>query len=168
MIRLATIGYEGASLADFIFTLKVTAIERVIDVREVAQSRRSGFSKTALRLALAEADIDYHHVRQLGDPKPGREAARAGDYPLFREIFYAHLDLPASRAALNEAVSLASSRTSALVCFERDPKHCHRTIVAQQMAAICPITVTNIGVQSKTRDRVGGNVAATDRLVGAC
>ena len=114
MIQLATIGYEGASLGDFIATLAAAGVKRVIDVREVAQSRRPGFSKSALRTALAEAAIDYHHIRQLGDPKLGREAARAGKFDLFRTIINAHLDLPASREALNDAVSLANDKASVL------------------------------------------------------
>jgi uncharacterized protein (DUF488 family) len=76
MRTLFTIGYEGASLSDFIVTLQNSGVERLLDVREVAQSRRPGFSKTALSTALAEADIGYTHLRQLGDPKAGRDAAR--------------------------------------------------------------------------------------------
>jgi uncharacterized protein (DUF488 family) len=168
MIQLATIGYEGASLADFISTLAAAGVMRVIDVREIAQSRRLGFSKNALRTALAEAGIDYYHIRQLGDPKYGREAARAGKFDLFRTIFNAHMDLPASHEALNEAVSLANDKASVLVCFERDPKHCHRAIVAERMAAVSSIKITNLGVQPKVSLGVRGNAGTTDRLVGAC
>lgn len=168
MIQLATIGYEAASLADFISTLGAAGIRRVIDVREIAQSRRPGFSKNALRAALAESGIDYYHIRQLGDPKHGREAARAGKFDLFRTIFNEHMDLPASRDALNDAVSLANEKTSVLVCFERDPKHCHRALVAERMAAVSSIKITNLGVQPKGSLGVRGNAGATDRLVGAC
>lgn len=167
MIQLATIGYEGASLADFIWTLVAARIKRVIDVREVAQSRRPGFSKNALRSALAEAGIDYHHIRQLGDPKQGREAARAGKLDLFRRLFNAHMDLPASREALNDAVSLASGKPSVLVCFERDPKNCHRAIVAERIAAVSSIKITNLGVQPKGSLGVRGHAGATNGLVGA-
>ena len=168
MIQLATIGYEGASLADFISTLATAGVRRVIDVREVAQSRRPGFSKNAMRAALAEAGIDYHHIRQLGDPKHGRAAARSGKFDLFKTIFNAHMDLPASREALNHAISLANDKASALVCFERDPKHCHRTIVAQYMAAVSSLKITNLGVQPNGFGRAQGNAGATDGLVRAC
>lgn len=167
-MQLATIGYEGASLADFIATLITAGVERVVDVREIAQSRRPGFSKNALRSALNEAGIDYHHIRQLGDPKPGRDAARAGKIDLFRTIFSSHLELPASKDALMEAVSLAEEKNSVLVCFERDPKHCHRTIVAQRMAAVSSLKITNLGVQSKGVQGMVGNVRATSRFAGAC
>ena len=168
MIQLATIGYEGASIADFISTLVAAGVQRVIDVREIAQSRRPGFSKNAFRFALEEAGIDYYHIRQLGDPKHGRDAARAGKLDLFRTLFNAHMDLPASREALSEALSLAKEKISVLVCFERDPKHCHRTIVAEHMAALSSIRVMNLGVQPAGSLGVRTNARATDRLVGAC
>lgn len=167
-MQLATIGYEGAAIGDFISTLLAAGVERVVDVREIAQSRRPGFSKSALRAALSEAGIDYHHIRQLGDPKPGREAARLGKFDLFLTIFSAHIDLPASRSALNEAVSLATEKRSVLVCFERDPRHCHRTIVAERMAAISSFKITRLGVQpgGKLGDRV--NAGTANRFAGAC
>lgn len=167
-MQLATIGYEGAGLSDFISTLVAAGVERVVDVREIAQSRRAGFSKNALRTALADARIDYHHIRQLGDPKHGRVAARSGNYELFVEIFTAHMDLEASKRALDEAVRLATEKRSALVCFERDPKQCHRTIVARRMAAVSSLEVVNLGVQPRERQGTPNHAGSANRFVGAC
>lgn len=167
-MQLATIGYEGAALPDFIATLAAAGVERVVDVREVAQSRRPGFSKNALRTALAEAGIDYHHIRQLGDPKHGREAARAGNFDLFRTIFTAHMELPASQDALALAVALASEKRTALVCFERDAKHCHRTIVAQRMIPLGSFKIRNLGVEPKGSRSIHENAGSADRLAGTC
>lgn len=167
-MQLATIGYEGATLADFVATLVRASVQRVIDVREIAQSRRPGFSKNALRAALADAGIDYEHIRQLGDPKHGREAARAGKMDLFKAIFDAHLELAASQDALSFASSLAAEKKSALVCFERDPKHCHRTIVAERIAIKGNFTITNLGVQPNRVQGIRENVGTTDRFVRAC
>jgi len=167
-MQLATIGYEGASLGDFISTLLAAGVQRVVDVREVAQSRRPGFSKNALRDALEEVDIDYHHIRQLGDPKQGREAARSGKFELFRNIYSAHLDLPASREALKDAVALATTKPSALVCFERDPKHCHRSIVAQRITDLCSLKVINLGVRPRTARERENHVRPAHGVVGAC
>ena len=167
-MQLATIGYEGASLADFISTLVTAGIERVVDVRQIAQSRRPGFSKNALRYALSEAGIDYQHTRQLGVPIPGREAARAEKIYLFRTIYFSHLERPASQDALTEAVSLAQEKKTVLVCFERDPKYCHRTIVAERLAALSSLKITNLGVQPKAVKRKVDNVGAARGLAGAC
>lgn len=166
-MQLATIGYEGASLGDFVSTLLAAGVRRLVDVREIAQSRRPGFSKNALRLALAEAGVEYYHIRQLGDPKHGREAARAGNFELFRAIFNAHMDVEASREALQLAVSLAIEKSSVLMCYERDPKQCHRTIVAERMIALSSLKIRNLGVQSIGK-RTSSHADPANRLVGAC
>ena len=76
--ELFTIGYEGTTVGEFLSALQNAGVERVIDIRAVPNSRRPGFSKTPLRNALAEAGIDYVHLRALGTPADGRAAARAG------------------------------------------------------------------------------------------
>jgi uncharacterized protein (DUF488 family) len=167
-MQLATIGYEGTSLADFIAALVTVGVERVVDIREIAQSRRPGFSKKAFSAALAEAGIDYYHIRQLGDPKKGREAARAGDFDLFRTIFTAHIELPASRSALANAVSWANEKKAALVCFERDHRNCHRTIVAERMATLGHFEVLNLEVQSVGLVGAGKHARSADQFIGAC
>ena len=68
MMRIFTIGYEGATMSEFLAALRNAGVERVIDVRAIANSRRPGFSKTPLRNALAEVGIDYVHLRALGTP----------------------------------------------------------------------------------------------------
>ena len=75
---LSTIGYEGATLPEVIAKLRAAGVEVVVDVRAVAASRRAGFSKTVLRASLAAEGIGYEHLRTLGTPKPGRDAARRG------------------------------------------------------------------------------------------
>jgi uncharacterized protein (DUF488 family) len=130
---LFTIGYEGRTLDDLMGALREAETELLIDVRAIAASRRPGFSKTALSGALREAGIDYLHLRALGTPKPGREAARRGRAAEMRSIFEAHLDTPEAELAFEQAHAAASERRSALLCFERDPACCHRTIVAERL-----------------------------------
>lgn len=146
MGTLYTIGYEGASVGDFLATLQAKGIKHVMDVREVPQSRRPGFSKNILAAALAAEGIGYSHWKQLGDPKAGREAARRGLMDEFRAIFEAHLALPQSQAALKEASQEAIRQPSVLLCFERDPKGCHRTLVAQRLLALSSLSVQHLGV----------------------
>jgi uncharacterized protein (DUF488 family) len=146
MTTVYTIGYEGAALDDFVATLALAGVKHVLDVREVAQSRRRGFSKNALAEALRLGGITYSHVRQLGDPKPGREAARRGEMAQFRAIFDAHLSLSETYAALLAAAELVQRTPTALVCFERNPQHCHRTLVAQRLTELCSASVRHLGV----------------------
>ncbi len=130
---LLTIGYEGRTVDELIARLSDAGAELLIDVRAIAASRRPGFSKTALAGALREAGIDYLHLRALGTPKPGREAARKGRAAEMREIFEAHLESPEADLAFEQAHAAALERRSALLCFERDPACCHRTIVAERL-----------------------------------
>lgn len=145
--KLYTLGYESAAIEDFIATLKSAGIERIIDVREYPLSRRKGFSKNILHALLQANDIDYVHLKGLGDPKEGREAARAGDYKKFIDIFTRHMKTAPAVADLKTAIDLASSSVSCLLCYERSPDECHRTIVAKAIAADTGQRVQPIGVR---------------------
>lgn len=144
---ISTIGYEGASLDDFIRSLKLAHVEIVIDVRERAQSRRPGFSKSALIAALAGAGIDYEHFPELGDPKAGREAARAGDWSNFRRIYFGIVKKPEAVAAITEIVEIEASMHACLLCYERDPFTCHRKIITDIIQESEGISSTHLGVK---------------------
>jgi uncharacterized protein (DUF488 family) len=128
-----TIGYEGTDIERFVATLKAVGIQAIADVRALALSRKTGFSKNALRTRLEREGIAYVHFVELGDPKPGREAARAGKYDQFRRIYKQHLSTPEARGALNTLADFVATQETCLLCFERDPTVCHRSIVADQM-----------------------------------
>ena len=130
---LFTIGYEGATLASVIDTLRHAGVERVVDVRALPLSRKPGFSKRTLAASLAEASIAYTHLRPLGTPKPGRDAARRGDRATLVRIYAAHLATPEAQYALSEAGHLASAARCCLLCFEADPACCHRRLVADAL-----------------------------------
>jgi uncharacterized protein (DUF488 family) len=132
---IATIGYERAPLAEVIQRLQDGGVELLIDVRAVAASRRAGFSKTMLSGSLAEAGIDYRHLRDLGTPKDGRIAARAGRHAEMQAIFNRHMMEPEALGALESAISLTGIKRACLLCYEHDPAHCHRTLVAERIQA---------------------------------
>ena len=133
MKPLATIGYEASTHDAVIARLKAAGVELLVDVRAVAASRRAGFSKTLLAASLAEAGIGYVHLRQLGTPKPGREAARKGRIAEMTAIFEDHLAEPAAQLELAAAKELAAERKIALLCFEADHRGCHRKILADRI-----------------------------------
>lgn len=131
MSTIFTIGYEGTDIERFVATLTRARIKVLADVRAVTVSRKKGFSKNGLRARLAEAGIRYVHLGGLGDPKPGREAARAGHYEEFRTIYGKHLATSEAQEALATLAHIAADRTTCLMCYERDPSVCHRLIVAR-------------------------------------
>ena len=105
----------------------------VLDIRAAPVSRKKGFSKNQLAAHLADAGIGYRHLRGLGTPKRGREAARGGDLESFERIFREHMEEPEALLDLGEAIALAQAQPICLLCLERDPEHCHRMIVANRM-----------------------------------
>lgn len=134
-LRIFTIGYEATTVPEFIAALQNAGVQRVIDVRALPLSRRPGFSKTPLKGALAEAGIDYVHLKALGTPAEGRAAARAGRYGDLKRIYAGQLELPEAMAQSAQMPDLAREKPSALLCFEREPAHCHRTLLLDAVAA---------------------------------
>lgn len=128
-MKIYTIGYEGTTMAAFIATLKAAGVEQIIDVRAVPLSRRPGFSKNILAASLKEAGISYVGLKALGTPKAGRDAAKKGDVKTLEAVYDAQLGLPEAQVEAARMRELAAERPSALLCFERDPSHCHRTLL---------------------------------------
>jgi uncharacterized protein (DUF488 family) len=129
--RIFTIGYEGATQAEFIAALEKAGVERVIDVRAVPLSRKPGFSKNVLAAGLREAGIDYIHLKALGTPPEGREAARKGRIDVMERIYAEQLDTPEATLQAAQMIALAEEKPSALLCFERNPAACHRTLLRE-------------------------------------
>ena len=134
-MRIFTIGYEGTTVGEFIAALRQAGVKRVIDVRALPLSRRPGFSKTPLKGALEEAGIEYVHLKALGTPADGRAAARAGRHNDLERIYAGQLELPEAMAQSAQMLELAREKPSALLCMERDPAHCHRTLLLGAVAA---------------------------------
>lgn len=133
-MRIFTIGYEGTTVPEFIAALQKAGVRRVIDVRALPLSRRPGFSKSALRAALEEMGIEYVHLKALGTPSEGRTAARAGRHADMARIYAGQLELPEAIAQSAQMLELANEKPSALLCMEREPEHCHRTLLLKVVA----------------------------------
>ena len=133
-MKIFTIGYEGATQPELIAALQAVGVERLIDVRAVPLSRKPGFSKNILKNGLAEARIDYIHLQPLGTPPAGREAARKGRHAELKRIYAGQLELPEAIVAAAQMRELAAEKPSALLCFERDPGGCHRSLLLRAVA----------------------------------
>jgi uncharacterized protein (DUF488 family) len=133
-MRIFTIGYEGTTVPEFVAALKNAGVERVIDVRALPLSRRPGFSKSPLKAVLGEAEIEYVHLKALGTPSEGRAAARAGRHADLERIYAGQLELPEAMAQSAQMLELAAEKPSALLCMEREPAHCHRTLLLNAVA----------------------------------
>src|ERR1700720_2004153 len=108
--KLFTIGYEQTPARAVLDELEQAGVKLLVDVRAVASSRRPGFSKTQLAAGLDERGISYLHLRGLGTPKDGREAARSGQYDVLQKIYTKHLKTTQAKEELDELSALV--RTS--------------------------------------------------------
>ena len=145
---LHTIGYEGSSIDDFLVTLERVGIDLLIDVRDVPISRKKGFSKNRLSTALQSKGINYLHLKGLGDPKPGRIAAREGRFADFRRIFTVHLQSTVAEEDMARGIAAVRESHACLMCFERDHHNCHRCIVAEEMVRRGGFRLIHLAVNS--------------------
>ena len=153
MTPLATIGYEGATVQSFLAALQAADVELLVDVRAVASSRRPGFSKTRLSENVRGVGMDYLHLRGLGTPSDGRAAARAGRHDEMRAIFAQQLTTEQAQTELGALADLVrGGRRVCLLCFEADPAHCHRTLVADALQALVPIEIRHLRPESEDEE----------------
>jgi uncharacterized protein (DUF488 family) len=130
--KLFTIGDEQTPAKSVLDELENAGVKLLVDVRAVASSRRPGFSKSQLAAGLDERGISYLHLRGLGTPKEGREAARSGKFDALHRIYAAHLRTPQAKEELDQLSALVrKSGPVCILCYERDHAHCHRQWIAQ-------------------------------------
>lgn len=141
---LFTVGYERAVPAGLVEALRAAGVRRVVDVRALANSRRPGFAKRALSASLEEAGLGYVHIPALGTPTEGRAAVRAGRPEGMRRVFARHLAGTEAQAALASLGDLARREPVCLLCLEADPRLCHRTLVAEAVAAGGGVAVSHL------------------------
>jgi uncharacterized protein (DUF488 family) len=145
MKKLFTIGYEHANQKDFFAALLDAKVATLVDVRAVAGSRRPGFSKRQLAAGLDSHGMSYLHLQKLGTPKQGRLAARSGKPEEMLRIYERHLATPEAQHELDELTALAKSgRPLCLLCYERDPAHCHRQRLAAELHQRLGVRVENL------------------------
>lgn len=131
-MQLFTLGYQGLSAPDFFAILKSHDVEVLVDVRAVALSRKPGFSKSALAAQCNLNGLEYQHWLELGCPANIRDAYRkSADWTEYTRCFKRHL--PSKDDVLEKLTALADQKICALVCFEADPRFCHRYFVAQRI-----------------------------------
>jgi hypothetical protein len=79
-------------------------------------------------------------LKALGTPAEGRAAARAGRHADLKRIYAGQLELAEAIAQSAQMLALAEEAPSALLCFERDPVECHRTLLLDAVAPDVEVT----------------------------
>ncbi|MEV6589859.1 DUF488 family protein, N3 subclade [Streptomyces acidicola] len=124
-------GYEGRDIDSFVSSLLDNRIDVVADVRLTPISRKKGFSKTRLGQALAEAGIEYTHLRGLGNPKDNRAPFWEGRLDVGRARFRGVLRSEEAQTDLERLAEHARQSRVAVLCFEKDESRCHRQVVLE-------------------------------------
>lgn len=131
---LFTMGYEGFSLEKYIQRLITNNVHVLVDVRKNAFSMKYGFSKSILEKACLGVNIKYVHVPGLGiDSEKRQELNTQRDYDLLFDE-YERTTLKNNKDSLLLVRSiLDEEHRICLLCFEKDPKQCHRTRIAKAL-----------------------------------
>lgn len=141
---LYTIGYQGAALEQFLACLAANGVRTLADIRFAPFSRRPEFRQNPLRTAVERAGLSYKHFKSLGNPPESRAAAEAGDQVRYRTLFQAHLDTDTARTSLAQIVSALVDGPVCLMCLERRPEDCHRSMVAEWLARTAGVAVVHL------------------------
>ncbi len=132
-MEIFTIGYEGLSQIDFLKYLKHYKINLIADVRHLPLSRKKGFSKSSLDETLNKRNIEYINYRGLGTSKQMRNMLiSTGDYKTFFNEYKKEIRCKSEN--INDLYKiLVDGKRIALLCYERDAKKCHRSVVADEI-----------------------------------
>jgi len=126
---LFTVGYESKDLDSFLDVLIQNRIDIVIDVRNNPFSMKFDFIKEKLKEHLAKIDIEYQHVPSLGIETELRQNLKTDcDYANLFKVY--KKELPAHKVELAMIGELSKTKRVVLLCFEANPNHCHRKIIA--------------------------------------
>jgi uncharacterized protein (DUF488 family) len=146
MPAIATIGVYGFDRDSFLRTLSAAKVSLVLDVRQRRGVRGSAYAwanAKRLQAALAEADIGYTHLSELAPTTELRELQYREDErrgegkrsrsvlaPEYVERYTAEI---LDRADLDPVVRWIGTAKAALLCVERDPEACHRSLIAARL-----------------------------------
>ena len=148
MRSVATIGVYGFAVDSFLDTLRGAGVGVVLDVRQRRGVRGSEYAwanSARLQAALAEAGIGYRHHKELAPTTELRRLQYREDdrlgvgkrsrSELAHEYRERYLHEILDRVDLRPIVeSLPVDAASALLCVERDPEACHRSLIAERVA----------------------------------
>ena len=144
---LATIGVYGFSAESFLAALRDADVRQLLDVRQRRGVRGSEYAwanSQRLQAALAEAGIEYRHLPELAPTTELRrlqyaEDARRGVGKRSREELAGEYVERYTREILDGVelepvvAAMPAGGRAALLCVERDPEACHRSLVAARI-----------------------------------
>jgi uncharacterized protein (DUF488 family) len=157
-MRIATIGVYGWTLEAWLDALRAADVRLVVDVRQRRGVRGSEYSwanAQRLEAALAEAGVTYEHRKELAPTTELRrlqygeddrlgvgKRSRMGLAPEYVERYTREILGQVDLGAIVE--ELPAEGASALMCVERDPEACHRSLIAARLASEFELPVMHL------------------------
>jgi uncharacterized protein (DUF488 family) len=157
-VKIATIGIYAWTLESFLAALRAADVQAVLDVRQRRGVRGTEYAwANSLRVqaALENAGIEYQHHKELAPTTDLRQVQYADDarqgigkrsrVELAPEYRRRYLEEILDAVDLAKLVrELPTEGVGALMCVERDPEACHRSLIAERLAAEYGVSVINI------------------------
>ncbi len=137
MPPVLTVGHSTRPFEEFLDLLRIHCVSHLIDVRTVPRSRHNPqFNREVLGEALAAAGIAYSHAPALGGLRKPRSDSPNGAWRNASFRGYADYMLtPEFEAALRDLIAESAKQQVAIMCAEAVPWRCHRSLIADALAA---------------------------------
>ena len=151
-LRIFTVGHSTRGADEFIALLQAHAIEQLVDVRTIPRSRHNPqFAGDALSRSLIAAGMAYLHLKALGGLRHARrDSINTGWRNASFRGYADYMQTPEFEQALEQLVSLARERRTAIMCAEAVPWRCHRSLIADALL-IRGVSVEEIASTTTTR-----------------
>ncbi|HET8549576.1 MAG TPA: DUF488 domain-containing protein [Bryobacteraceae bacterium] len=136
-MTVLTVGHSTRPIAEFLELLCAHGVQLLADIRTVPRSRRNPqFNSDALPAALAPVEIEYLHLPGLGGLRqPRTDSPNAGWKNDSFRGYADHMQTPEFADSLCQLMQVAAGQRVAIMCAESLPWRCHRSLVADALAA---------------------------------
>jgi len=132
-----TVGHSTHSLDELVTMLRAHGVERLVDVRTIPRSRHNPqFNRETLSKAMNNRQLSYRHLKALGGlrharPDSTNTAWRNASFRGFAD----YMQTPQFAEALDNLIALSQEKPTAIMCAEAVPWRCHRSLIADALAA---------------------------------
>jgi uncharacterized protein (DUF488 family) len=138
---IKTIGHSNHPIERFVDLLKAGGVEAVVDVRSTPYSRRfPQFGRERLAHSLSAAGILYRY-----------EGAALGGKPKDGAGYDALAGRPEFKAALDRLITSSADATLCLMCAEKEPLDCHRTVLVSRRLAERGVEIEHLLADGKRK-----------------
>jgi uncharacterized protein (DUF488 family) len=157
MRPIKTIGHSNHPIERFLALLKAGGVQRLVDVRSMPWSRRfPQFGRERLAKSLKDAGIDYAWAGEAlgGMPKSGGSYDQAATRPEFKD-------------ALGRLIADSTGMQLCLMCAEKEPLDCHRTVLVSRRLAERGAAIEHLLADGTTRPHADIEEALLKKAGGA-